>query len=157
MGKSGKYMLVGALLTGVGVSLMTYTASRYTSFKRIVANTIRLEEIASLEITRLSSVPGEKKDVIITDPAVIERIFADFSPIQLMKSARNVNSDKKFSYYITIVQADRKQRFDIILKGRQHMIIYENDLKNPHLNAYKIITPYYPQALEQAFDELVVI
>jgi len=147
MDKNRKYMLVGALLTGVGVSLMAYTASRYTSFKRIVANTIRLEEIASLEISRLSSVPGEKKDIIITDPAVIERIFADFSHVQLMKSARNVSSDKNFSYYITIVQADCKQRFDIILK-----IIYDNDLSNPHLNAYKIISPYYPQALEQVFD-----
>ncbi|ETT49596.1 MULTISPECIES: hypothetical protein [Paenibacillus] len=152
MDKNRKYMLVGALLTGGGVSLMAYTASRYTSFKRIVANTIRLEEIASLEISRLSSVPGEKKDIIITDPAVIERIFTDFSHVQLMKSARNVSSDKNFSYYITIVQADRKQRFDIILKSRQHMIIYDNDLSNPHLNAYKIISPYNPQALEQVFD-----
>lgn len=152
MEKSGKYMLVGALLTGVGVSLITYTASRYTSFRRIVANTIRLEEIASLEITRLSSVPGEKKDVVITDPAVIGRIFGDFSHVQLMKSARNVSSDKKFSYYITIIQADRKQRFDIILKGRQHMIIYDNNLNNPHLNAYKIISSYYPHALEQVFE-----
>ncbi|QSF47188.1 hypothetical protein [Paenibacillus tianjinensis] len=152
MVKSGKYMLAGALLTGVGVSLMAYTASRYTSFKRIVANTIRLDDIASLEITRLSSVPGEKNDVIITDPAVIKRIFDEFSHVQLMKSARNVNSDNKFNYYITIVQADRKQRFDIILKGRQHMIIYDNDLNNPHLNAYKIISPYYPQVLEQVFD-----
>ncbi|MEK3747197.1 hypothetical protein NYE25_03030 [Paenibacillus sp. FSL E2-8871] len=152
MDKNRKYMLVGALLTGVGVSLMAYTASRYTSFKRIVANTVRLEEIASLEISRLSSVPGEKKDIIITDPAVIERIFTDFSHVQLMKSARNVSSDKNFSYYITIVQADCKQRFDIILKSRQHIIIYDNDLSNPHLNAYKIISPYNPQALEQVFD-----
>ncbi|MNC72017.1 hypothetical protein D3C75_1230170 [compost metagenome] len=69
-----------------------------------------------------------------------------------MKSARNVNAGNKYSYYITIVQADRKQRFDIILKGQQHMIIYDNNLNNPHLNAYKIISPFYPQALELAFD-----
>ncbi|AIQ28487.1 MULTISPECIES: hypothetical protein [Paenibacillus] len=151
MDKSKKYMLAGAILTAAGVSLMTYTANRYTSFKKVVARTIRLEDIASLEITRLSSVPGEQKDIVVTEPEAIKQICDDFADVRLMKSARNVSTDNKYSYYITIVQADRKQRFDIILKGRQHMIIYDNDMNNPHLKAYKIMGSFHPQALNLAF------
>lgn len=152
MEKSEKYWLAGAVLAVAGVSLMSYTANRYTSFKRVVARTIRLEDIAALEITRLSSVPGEQKDVVLTEPEAIKRIYDDFSGVRLMKSARNVNTDNKYSYYMTIVQADRKQRFDIILKGKHHMIIYDNDMNNPHLVAYKIINEFSPLALQQAFD-----
>lgn len=151
MEKSNKYMLAGAILAAAGVSLMTYTASRYTSFKSMVARTLRLEDIAALEITRLSSVPGEQKDIVVTEPEAIKRIYDDFSGVRLMKSARNVSTGNKHSYYITIVQSDRKQRFDIILKGDQHMIIYDNDMNNPHLAAYKIINAFQPLALQQAF------
>lgn len=152
MEKSQKYMLTGAFLAAAGVSLMTYTASRYTSFKRVVSKAIRLEDIASLEITRLSSVPGEQKDIVVTEPEAIKQICDGFLDVRLKKSAKNVSTDHKYSYYITIVQADRKQRFDIILKGKQHMIIYDNDLNNPHLSAYKIMSPFRPLALAQAFD-----
>ncbi|WNS46583.1 hypothetical protein [Paenibacillus sp. MMS20-IR301] len=152
MKKSDKYMLTGAILAAAGVSLMAYTASRYTSLKKIVARMITLEDIASLEITRLSSVPGEQKDIVVTEPKAIQQIFAGFSDVRLLKSARNVTSGNAHSYYITIVQADRKQRFDIILKGNSHLIIYDNDLNNPHLNAYKIVGPFNPQALLQAFE-----
>lgn len=152
MKKSDKYMLAGALLTAAGVSLMTYTANRYTSFRRVVSRAISLGDIVSLEITRLSSVPGEQKDIVVTEPEAIRQICEDFADVRLMKSARNVSTGNRYSYYITIVQADRKQRFDIILKGKQHMIIYDNDLNNPHLKAYKIIGPFHPLALQQAFE-----
>ncbi|MHA6531482.1 hypothetical protein [Paenibacillus sp. BAC0078] len=152
MEKSKKYMLVGAVLTAAGISLMTYTASRYISFKRVVSRMIRLEDIASLEITRLSSVPGEQKNIVVTEPEAIKQICDDFSDIRLKKSARNVSAGDKYSYYITIVQADRKQRFDIILKDKHHMIIYDNDMSNPQLHTYKIMSRFYPQALKQAFD-----
>ncbi|NQX48213.1 hypothetical protein HQN87_23070 [Paenibacillus tritici] len=152
MEKSQKYMLAGTILAAAGVSLITYSANRYTSFKRVVARSLTLEDIAALEITRLSSVPGEQKDIVVTEPEAIRQICEDFSDVRLMKSARNVSSGSRYSYYITIVQTDRKQRFDIILKGKQHMIIYDNDLNNPHLKAYKIMNPFNPLALQQAFE-----
>lgn len=50
MEKSEKYWLAGAVLAAAGVSLMSYTASRYTSFKRVVTRTIHLEDIAALKL-----------------------------------------------------------------------------------------------------------
>lgn len=151
MEKMNKYMLAGVFLLGAGASVIVFGARRYTSFKRVVSNRINMEEIAALELTRLSSKPGEKKDIVITEPADIRRILGDFLNLQLTKSSKNITSDKKFSYYITIVQKDRSQRFDLILKSREHLIIYDNDWNAPRLNAYKVTNAFNPQALESAF------
>ncbi|MNW30640.1 hypothetical protein D3C74_75320 [compost metagenome] len=152
MRKNDKYFIAGALVLGAAVSIMVYAGKKFTSFKRVVANYIQEEEITALELTRLSSEPGEKREIVITDRDTIHEIMKGFNEVQLIKSAKNMKSDHKFSYYITIIQKDLRHRFDIILKSREHLIIYDNNASKPRLNAYKLKSPFNSQVLERQFE-----
>lgn len=121
MKRRGKYF-IGTLIFITIVALgMMYIFSKNTTFKEVVIEKLKVNEISSIEIVK--SDRTNESEIAVTDPSQIIKIMEAFSQMQLKESnVSNVNF--KTSYWI-VLKSNGNRNFGITLYDSNHISIFE--------------------------------
>lgn len=152
MKKQTKYIIgIGALIIILVAAVVVYNAQKTTSFKKLIADKINVNEISAIYITQRSSGVEVRQDEIkIEDREEINKIMAVFDKLDL----KNANDEKMkldpYTYHIQI-EVNKEARFGIDIYNKFNISLFDGKASKNRLREYSTNNAEIISKLENYF------